>query len=477
MGDVGGGRAAGLLCGALGCALLSGCVSAFQTHRSALADMHAMGDYEAIERTLDDPAVASLYDEKNGLLWEMDRGAAALALGDLDATIARLNEAEERMAERRGSGALETAGAFLINDTVTTYLGEPYEEMYLNVFKMLAQLEAGRIGGGATVEARRMATKANLLRDEYLRSAATVRKVIEEEAGDAPEASGADGGRYALDSGGNFVESPLGLFLSAAAFLHDGDSNGQRVAARRLQQAIEAQGAMIGPVEGRAFEGMEEWTVPPPGSGRGHLLVVAFSGRGPIKESTRERAYAYGGSAIELDLPVLRWEPSAAEGARVRLDGGGSSPEEHARAGDEVFDLDLVEDLSRVANANHERQMPIIYARTFARVAAKAVGVGAATWGASTANNDAFTAAVLIGGIALLLASEEADTRCWTMLPGQAHVRLIEVPAGRHEATVEWASAASGGGTPGTGTLYASGRRIVDVPEGGLATMVEYWWR
>lgn len=433
------------MCGAL----LGGCEAALNQHRAALGAMHADGRYDLAAQALDDPARRDLYGEKNELLLMLDRGSVALALGDAEGAIGDFSAAEARMEERRSERFDESAAVLLMNDTHKPYLGEPYEDMYVNVFKMVAQFEAGRVSGGATVEARRMALKADLLRDEYLRLAP---KAIEA-SGVEREGGGAGGVKWDADSGGNFVESPLGLFLSAVAFMHEGSAGEQEVALRRMAQVVEAQRGQVGPVDAGAFEGLARWRAPAIGSGKGHLLVVAFSGRGPRKESSRERA-----GSLFVDLPVLRWRPSEAATASFVVDGG-------AREG-----MNLAEDLSRVANANHEKQMPIIYARSYARAAAKAAGVAAATWGASTTNNDAITLAVLLGGLALMAASEQADLRCWEFLPGQAHVRLLEVAAGEHAVDVSWEGA-------GGGTLYASGRRSVVVPEGGVGTVVGYWWR
>lgn len=449
-------RAVWALALALFAAALPACEAAFNNHRAALGAMHADGRYDLIARSLDEPDNRALYGEKNELLWMLDRGSAALALGDADTAIAEFSAAEQRMEERRSERLDESAAVLLMNDTHKPYLGEPYEDMYVNVFKMLAQLEAGRVSGGATVEARRMALKADLLRDEYLRLAPKTIEAARSEQGGRPSGGGGSGagvGSWNADSGGKFVESPLGLVLSAVAFMHDDATSDQEVALRRLGQIAQAQRGQIGPVDVAAFEGLESWRRPGLGSGKGHILVVALSGRGPRKESSRQRE-----GTLFVDLPVLRWRPSEAQGARCVIDGASPEP------------LDLAEDLSRVASVNFDEQLPIIRARAYARAAAKAAGVAAATWGASTTNNDAATLAVLLGGMALLIASEQADLRGWECLPGQAHVRLLEVPSGRRDVTVEWEGR-------GGGTLYSSGRRTIDVPEGGLATVVEYWWR
>src|SRR5215471_9077402 len=147
---------------------LAGC-RAFADHRANLEGMFAAGRYDEAARLLDDPQVHGMYGEKSELLWKLDRGSVALAMGEDDKAIALLNEAEDQIEVQREKSAADVLGQWAINDTAAKYIAEPYEDMYVNVIKILAQLEAGRIDGGATVEARRMAGKADMLRDRWLK--------------------------------------------------------------------------------------------------------------------------------------------------------------------------------------------------------------------------------------------------------------------------------------------------------------------
>src|SRR5262245_19234653 len=148
---------------------LPGCVTPFAAHRQELETLAASGAYEQAAATLDDPKTKDLYGAKNQVLWELDRGAVALALSQHDTAIDLLNRAEDTIEVNREKSLGDAAGQWILNDTAAAYIAEPYEDVYLNVIKILAQLEAGRIGGGATVEARRMSGKADRLRDIYLK--------------------------------------------------------------------------------------------------------------------------------------------------------------------------------------------------------------------------------------------------------------------------------------------------------------------
>ena len=236
--------------------MLGACRSAFDDHRSAVRSAAAQGRWDLAAASLDDPITRDRYGQRNHLLWLLDRGTVAQALGDHETSIRTLNEADDIMDRSMSESIGDVLGALLINDAVRRYTGEPYESIYVNVVKMLAHLEAGVFDGGATVEARRIATKANLQRDRYLRLLPATRDAALRRMEDAAQSRGAAPGsesyvpRYSVDlppsvagvaaenRQGQFIESTLGLFLTAAMWMHFGEAGNQRVAAERLVQTI-----------------------------------------------------------------------------------------------------------------------------------------------------------------------------------------------------------------------------------------------
>lgn len=448
---------------ALPLVLLVAC-SPFNRHRETLTSLHAQGRYAAAFDRLSDPDVMSLYGDKNRLLWRLDRGAILLALGRVEEAIAELEIAERIMEFRREENPGESLLALLVNDNLAPYLGEPYEEMYINVLKMLAQLDAGNIRGGATVEARRMALKANLLRDEYLETLPDARADI-----DAPGPRDMPSDlRGAIDftSGGEFIESPLGVFLSAVSFMHAGEHSNQQVAARRLQQVIRAQGDLIGNVDPEPFTDLADLA---PGDASG--LVVALSGRGPRKESTRFGPLLIDRVTVYFELPVLIWQPSEVRSARVlvRPRSGGDSSEAPPTA--TAAELHLIENLAKVADVNHRRTLPLLYFRTLARAAAKSYGLYEANKAVDrSTENDLARVGVRLAGLLLLATTESADIRAWNFLPGQAHVGLLDLPPGDYEARVEYLG-------HGGGVVYESAWRSMTIEENRLATIVTHYWR
>lgn len=433
----------------------AGCSRPFASHRDTLAGLYAAGRYDLAAAELDNPENRKLYGSKNQVLWEMDRGAVAQALHDHDTTVKLLEQAERAAEVQRQKSLGDVVGQWAINDTAAKYIASPYEDIYLNVLKLLAQLEAGRIEGGATVEARRLSDKADLLRDTYLK----YEEAMERQGGRA-----ADGGLVSTNNEGQFIESPLGTYLTAVTFMASGNGEFQRVAGRRLLDSIRLQKGLIGPVREEDFENLGERD-----SRSANLLVVALSGRGPTKYAQRVGPIPLGTVPVYFELPYLRVNPSEVTAARVEVDGSESLGGEGAVS----QPLALVEDMSAVAAENHKRALPAIYNRTLLRYMVKAgISVGLTEMGrrqADDRNQGAVQLAGVIGGLIVLAATEEADLRSWIFLPGQARVGLLDVPPGPRRVRVVYESA--------HGPVYTTPWKSVEVPADGLVTVVTNYWR
>lgn len=427
-----------------------GCTTRFDEHRGALDRLAGTGAYAAAASSMDEAKARGMYGDRNGLLFNLDRGAVALFLGDHETAFVLLEQAEDEIELYFRMTAADQASRWLINDTAARYYGRAYEDQYVNVLKLLSHLERGEISGVATVEARRLGFKADQLRDRYLREFAA----ISERGGGRFESDVGRGGYVDVTSGGQFIESPLGTFLSAVTFMASDDRNEQGVAARRLRQSIEAQGALIGPVSASAFEGLEDDRL-----GDGKLLFVAFSGRTPALERQRFGPIPVFDWPVYFELPVMRVRPG--EVSRVLV---------VESSGRVIGELPLVEDMARVAAANHERELPKIYARTLLRSQIKAGASFAATQVARASNNDALVIVAVLGGLAAVALTEKADTRSWLFLPGRAHAGLLDLPPGEHRVRAEFVGSSGG-------VVYTSEWSDVVVSPGRLTTVSAVYWR
>lgn len=450
-------------------ALSAGGCGQFEAHRRELARLHAQGAYEAVAEQLDSERVQRLYGVRNALLWHLERGAVALALDDAARTVQELEQAERQIELYREATPGDELSRWVMSDASAAYVAEPYEDMYLNVLKLLAHLESGRIEGAATVEARRLGSKANLLRDAYVRYEAALgprRAALGASSWSAVNGTGSSA-VVARDSGGQFVESPLGTYLTAITFMASGDREFQRVAGRRLVDAIRVQAGLIGPVRVEPFEGLGE--LDPEDAA---VMVVALSGRGPTRRAERYGPILVGTLPVYFELPVLVPHPSEVVAVKVVVEPDGDSTGAIVQARRE-WELALVEDLGLVAAENHRQQMPLIYTRTLLRVAAKAGLSVTATEMARRSVRDRQQVLVQVAGalagLVAMMATERADLRSWTMLPGQAHVGVLDLPPGRYRIRADYIAA-------GGRRVYSSPWRTVQVDGEQVRAIVEHYW-
>lgn len=437
-------------------AALLGCTSPFDVVSDRLRAEHQAGEFEAAAKTLDEPETIDAFGERNKLLWLLDRGGVALARNDAPLTVRTLEDAERRIDAQRELKPTEQAAQWVLNDTVVPYIAPPYEDIYVNVFKMLAQLQQGKVDGGATVEARRMANKANLLRDQYLRE----EKALKAEAGDryaAAERAGA-AQKFATPTGGEFIESPLGNYLSAITFMKTGDREFQRVAGRRLLQAMETQPKLFPDVRADAFGGLSDLD-----PGAGNVLVVSLAGCGPYLAPERVGPIAIFSFPVYFELPRMVQRGSAVASVRIETQDSGGTIRDGGS-------LQLVENLGAVAAENFRRQLPLIYQRTLVRYLVKAgASVGASEVVAQTQhdeNTQWFIRSVggLIG-LAVLGATEKADLRSWEFLPAKAFVGLTTLPPGAHRVRAVYLDSA---GQP----IGEAGWTAVSIPDGTIASQL-----
>ena len=399
------------------CAIAAGCATPFQEHRDRIDDLADHGRYDEVIAVLESEPGRAFYEDRNRLLYYLDLGLARFADGDDQGAIVALTTAEAIMDTRFEENAGDVFAKLVLNDTLAAYLGEPYEDIDCNVFKMLAQLEQGVIQGGATVEARRLASKVDLLRDQYLE---ITHKITEDDrAGGRASLAGAPS-VVATAKAGEFIASPLGEFLTAVTYMLTGDPSNQAVAARRLLQAIDAQGDLIGPVDPEPFVSLE--TLRPSDA---NALAVAFAGPGPRKRALRVGPIPIYDTPIYFELPVLENPPSETAQVLVVVEREAGSTAEAP--------LHLIEDMARVAQVNHERQLPQVYLRTLLRTASKSVALTLATQSVHRSDrHDGAQLAVLLGGLAIMAVTEKADLRCSRLLPGQAYVGLLDLKPGAH---------------------------------------------
>lgn len=383
----------------------------------------AAGLLEA-ERLAED---TSVYADGDEVLLELERGGVALAAGAFATAFEALNDAEELTELQVRTAGTRRIGQWAIGDRVSPYMPAAHERQYINVLKMIAHVGRQRVDTDLRIEGRRMATRANVLRDEYLDAVLATGdeggEALEEQIARAP------GWVRGRNRAGTFVESPAGIYLTAIAARADGDMNTADVALRRLDDALRLHNELAETAQTWVFDdmGVDE---PIP-----NLLAVATTGTGPDLERETFGPYFVAGLPVLFELPRIR--RGGSEVARVWLEIS-AGPGQVRR-----LDMGRLEDVNVVMAENHRRALPLVYRRTALRALVKSgvVTIGGLAGGVASGRPSVGLAGV-VGSLGVLALTERADTRAWVALPGSIWARSARIEPGEYAVRVLYEGAA-----------------------------------
>lgn len=408
------------------------------------------------------------------LLWRLERGVVDLIQTEYLNALGHLREASRLAREARTRSLARGVGAAVLNDNLTRWSGEPFELVRIPYYGMLANLAlAQRADGtmrdadptgipaakGAVPEPRR-AADASLYRDR----AASAAIALEDQL--RALAAGEHGSTDYRDDG--WLHLMAAAVRSATAEGGD-DRAAAELYARRARDAYARTGvtpavaqALIARIADRQGTGM-----PPPG--HGSVLLIEEVGFVPKREALtvyvvtgappRGAYLDLGGVFIYVDdpdpdpdaLPAAHLIPIPGEIIRS-LTGGrfgvfgcevpvlprrGPRPAIGSLAIDHGAPVPLeqvsdVEAHARTCFADHRgRRLATIIARTAGKLIAARQGIGAIQVdGRDSPEARALRDVLWFVSSALVTASEQADTRCWTLLPNRVAATLVHVPAG-----------------------------------------------
>lgn len=405
------------------------------------------GDYEdavaAVESQQD-----SLYTVRDELLYNLDTGVLHFYAGDYETSISRLHEAERIIEELFTVSVTQATSTFLLNDNAQDYSGEDFEDIYLNIFKAIAFLEQGE-DQGAFVEIRRINNKLNLLEDKYV--------------GLAQQYNRADDAELSVEPGNaRFYNSALARYLSLVLYRAQGDYDDARIDWQEIQEAFNEQSTLYDfPLP------LDASVIDEPAGVR--MSVVAFSGRAPLKRAETLRIVTgtdvvYIEYASESGQGELIPEgygrftfPGVEEGyrfvfqlPRMQLRGSTVDRIRVTANGRVLGELELMEDIERIAQDTFQIRQPMIFVKTVTRALVKGIaaerGKEEIERAAAESGSIGGSIAGVVGSVATdvaVEASEQADLRVSRYFPAYAYVGEWEVNPGVYDVEVEYYSGSS----------------------------------
>jgi len=416
--------------------LLAGC-SSVSTRRGFLVPITEQletGNPDKASVMLEQAREKNKYAEKDRFLYFVDAGMLNHYARHYDTSNVKFHLADAAAEELFTKSISRAAASLVLNDNVLEYAGEDYEILYANLVSSLNYIALNQFDD-AFVEIRRANDKLNVLESKYADAAAKLQ-----------EGNPDDSDRVQIEyevPKVRFYNDAFGRYLSMHMYAADGKMDDARIDFDYLVDAFESQPNIYDFPMPDVTYASEEGSV---------LSVVALVGLSPLKQALSLRIrtdkdldlvqvlydgpdkedveYGHFPVPVNVDyyfkfaIPVMEARPSQVASIRLIADG------------ETVGQLQLLEDVTKVAVETFRAKKALIYIRSVARAVAKGLATHKLKKKADTGGLAGWLkkAAIDVGSD----ISENADLRSCQFLPGRVFVGDFSIAPGTYDLTVQF---------------------------------------
>ena len=337
------------------------------------------------------------------LLYLLDKAMLQRMSGLYAESNASFEAAKKVIESLQGTSLVEQAGALTLNDSVMSYEGESFEQVYIHLYEALNYLALGQLDE-ARVEALQVDERFKALAEdngESLIAGAFARYL----AGMIYEAEGE-------------VDQAMVSYRKAyEMYRKQGKTLGVAAVPRFLQQDLLRLSKQLGLMD--EFEAYKKQfkDVAEQQSGHeadmGEVVLLLHAGLAPIKRVRDVFINTDDGVPVRISLPVYQSRPTVVKGATLQV-------------GNISRDAVLVDNVDAMAKVSLEKRRPAMVARLVARAVAKAAL-------SNKAEQQGGELAGLLVDVAAM-ATETADTRSWLTLPKHIYLFRMALPEGEYPA-------------------------------------------
>ncbi len=415
-------------------------------------------DFEQASIIIEEAKTDELYKEKDKVLYYLDIGMLNYYNAKYSECVDNLTKAEYGIEELFTKSVGKAIASGLLNDNALDYFGEDYEDIYLNIFKSLSFLELGNYDE-AMVELRRINIKLNILEDKY-------KEALEQHNKD----EGSESELVAQEN--KFHNDVLGRYLSMLLFREDNDYDGARIDALMIDEAFQYQ-AHLYEFQQPSLPSLEY-------DGRALLNFVAFTGRSPAKlakaiyldtganivwltytgedENYVNNLVGFNfivmpgvspGFHFKFALPFLERRGSGISSVRILIDG------------EDLGELELTENMERIAEETFKLKQPLIVGKTIVRTVIKGIAKEVGKEAVNEASGGGIFGA--LAGLAMDVAvdaTENADTRLSQFFPAYAYTGELELIPGPHQVELVYYS--------GNSEVFRDNKGVVNIEPDSL---------
>jgi hypothetical protein len=354
------------------------------------------------------------YGMRDRVLYHLDRGMLYLYAGNCGSAIEYLTLAEKEMTELFTKSVTAQAASLVTSEYVLPYEGLDYEQLLINAFLALAYAGKRDIEN-ALVEARKVQTKCDLLKQKHAKGQGTV------DNGFARYISG-----ILYESDRDWDNAYISYYTAVKAYRVEAECP--------VPPALKSAAFTLAKNTGREedVKELEEMFGNAPEEsgvvGKSEIVAVSFIGDGPLLISKEFATTSMDEDGktwhLKFAVPAFVRTASAVGGVEVFLPGAAGVSSE------------TVEDTRELCRRDLENRIGGILAKTTVRVLAKTIATQKLKKKMYTSGNPLANA--LIGATTNALADqlEHADTRVCRLFSGNVLLARVPVEPGEVEVTL-----------------------------------------
>jgi hypothetical protein len=362
------------------------------------------------------------YGDKSRVLYNLDVGLLFHYAGVPDSSNIYFFAAEKEIGELFTRSVTLAAASMLLNDNVLPYEGEDFEKVLVNVFLALNYAQKGE-PDDALVEARKVDEKLR----EYARQYEGKNKYQEDAFI-----------RYVTgvlyESRGEVNDAFIAYRKAFATYRVYTKEYGTPAPSFLLDDLVRTATLMSFDDEAASYRAMGGRAYTSGGVPSGSVIVLVYSGRGPVKQEVRPKVSIPDEKAVihtfQVALPkfVARHQAGRRYSVDVRQ-GEGVTPM--------MATTEVAEDVTAIAARTLEDRLSLIYLKSGGRALLKFLAAEKAKSELSKNSDDKVRN--FLGSLAVDLTvavTEQADVRTWRTLPAEFQIARLNIAPGDYTVRV-----------------------------------------
>jgi hypothetical protein len=332
----------------------------------------------------------------------LDKGMLRRMTGDYRGSNQIFEVAKQKIERLYGVSVTESLASVTINEKLSDYKGDWYEQLLLHAFMAQNYIELGSLDA-ARVEMKQADVKMRELGDEPEDDAWVryLEGMIYESLGEFDNARISYQKAYTVyreKGGAHYPEVPVTLKKDLLRLLA---WQGMWDEYRRLKKEL----------------GMEDYQPYKASDEFGQLIVILNNGLAPVRSQAIIPMYSTEvQQSLQLAFPVYKQPRKVLSTPQVVINNN------------KTYAMDTVEDVDALARYSLQQAMPGITARAMARAVVK--------YNTQHKANDNSALAGFLMTVANLV-TEQADTRSWTTLPQAIQLSRVLLPVGEQEVAIQ----------------------------------------